>query len=135
MLSPKVWLNTKQERQYQPQTHLLNSILIRKMVKYKIIITPKALKDMDLIYQYIANVLLVPEIALAQYNRIAKAILALESFPNKNPFFMFQTANLKNIRFLIVDHYMVFYKVEGNLVVILRVLYGKRDIEKILDSN
>lgn len=105
------------------------------MVKYKIIITPKALKDMDLIYQYIANVLLVPEIALAQYNRIAKAILALESFPNKNLFFMFQTANLKNIRFLIVDHYMVFYKVEGKLVVILRVLYGKRDIEKILDSN
>ena len=51
------------------------------MDKYIVEITDEALADMDAIYQYIANILLVPDNAIGQYNRIAEAIISLESFP------------------------------------------------------
>ena len=51
------------------------------MDKYVVEITDEALADMDGIYNYIANTLLAPENAMGQYNRIAEAILTLESFP------------------------------------------------------
>lgn len=49
------------------------------MDKYIVEITDEALADMDAIYQYIANILLAPENAMGQYNRIAEAILTLEN--------------------------------------------------------
>lgn len=42
---------------------------------------------MDGIYNYIANTLLAPENAMGQYDRIAEAILTLESFPERYPIF------------------------------------------------
>ena len=53
------------------------------MGKYEIKITDEALADMELIYEYIAYELLAPETAMEQYNRIADAILSLDSFPDK----------------------------------------------------
>lgn len=53
------------------------------MMKYEVKITDEALEDMEKIYEYIANELLAPESAMGQYNRIAEAILTLDSFPEK----------------------------------------------------
>ena len=53
------------------------------MDKYEVKITDEALADMDGIYNYIANTLLAPENAMGQYNRIADAILTLDSFPDR----------------------------------------------------
>ena len=57
------------------------------MDKYVVEITDEALADMDGIYNYIANTLLAPENAMGQYNRIAEAILTLESFPERYTIF------------------------------------------------
>lgn len=49
------------------------------------------LSDMERFYQYIAEVLLFPDNAIGQYNRIADAVLTLDELPNdallwiKNP--------------------------------------------------
>jgi plasmid stabilization system protein ParE len=48
------------------------------MEKYNVLIADKALRDMENIYQYIAEELLSPETAMRQYNRIADSILSLE---------------------------------------------------------
>ena len=53
------------------------------MVKYRVDITDEALADMESIYEYIAFKLLAPENAMGQYNRIADAILTLESYPER----------------------------------------------------
>ena len=45
------------------------------MKKRIVEITQTALADMEEIYDYIAKVLLAPESAMGQYNRIADAIL------------------------------------------------------------
>ena len=49
-------------------------------------ITQTALDDMEGIYDYIADVLLAAENAMGQYNRIADAILTLESNPEMSGF-------------------------------------------------
>ena len=53
------------------------------MEKYEIEITKEALRDMEEIYNYIANELLSPDNAIYQYNRIAESILQLDIFPEK----------------------------------------------------
>ena len=51
------------------------------MERYVVDITDDALADMDALYEHIAKKLQAPENAMGQYNRIADAILTLESFP------------------------------------------------------
>ena len=57
------------------------------MEKRIVEITQTALDDMEEIYDYIADVLLAAENAMGQYNRIADAILTLESNPERCPVF------------------------------------------------
>lgn len=45
------------------------------MKRYEVEITDVALKDMEELYHHIAFILLSPENAMGQYNRIANAIL------------------------------------------------------------
>ena len=49
------------------------------MEVYRVNISNVALADMESIYNYIAKTLLAPESALRQYNRIANAILSLDT--------------------------------------------------------
>lgn len=49
------------------------------MDKYKVKINPKAIRELDSIYQYIVNEKLAPENAKGQIDRIKKAIL---NYPN-----------------------------------------------------
>ena len=53
------------------------------MKKYEVKITDEALSNMEGIYSYIANDLLSPSNAMGQYNRIAEAILSLDSLPER----------------------------------------------------
>ncbi len=51
------------------------------MGQYEVCITDEALSDMESIYDYISYSLQAPETAKGQYDRIANAILTLETFP------------------------------------------------------
>ena len=56
---------------------------VSAMKHYEVLISDKALADMESIYNYIANTLLEHGIAVKQYNRIADAILTLEQMPER----------------------------------------------------
>ncbi len=47
------------------------------MDKYKVKVNPRALRELDHIYEYIANEKLAPENAKGQVDRIKKSILSL----------------------------------------------------------
>ena len=51
------------------------------MDKYKVKIHPRTIRELDHIYEYIANEKLAPENAKGQTDRIKKAILNLAAFP------------------------------------------------------
>lgn len=98
------------------------------MKQYKVQITDKALADMEEIYNYIAIQLQAPENAIGQYNRIAKAIEALNIFPQKARLMESERERIIGLRQLVVDNYSVFYVVENERVIVMRVLYSASDI-------
>ncbi len=94
------------------------------MKQYKVQITDKALADMEEIYNYIAIQLQAPENAIGQYNRIAKAIEELKMFPEKVRLMESEQERAMGLRQLVVDNYLVFYVIENESVIVMRVLYS-----------
>lgn len=107
------------------------------MNEYNVRITSRALADMEAIYDYIANELLVPETALKQYNRIADAIESLAISPKRCKLFDSQPEQDMGFRQRIVDHYTAIFVVDdaSNTVTVLRVLYSASDIGTRLRDN
>lgn len=95
---------------------------------YSVNVSAQADKDIRVIYEYIALMLMSPENANAQLSRLEDRINKLDNLPKRFP-------KYKNeIRFMPVDNYLVFYTVDdvSKNVSILRVMYGKRNIKKTL---
>ena len=102
------------------------------MSSYEVMVTDEALNDMEMIYAYIANVLMSPSAASEQYDHIADAILLLDTFPERNHIMESPREKEMGLRMLPVDNYTVFYCVRGNQVFVTDVLYGACDIENKL---
>ena len=98
------------------------------MNRYYVQITDQALTDMQCIYDYIAETLLVPETAMDQYNRIADAVETLEYYPERHRLFACEPEHSLGIHVMPVDNYSVIYKFDEPNVTILRVLYSASDI-------
>ena len=80
--------------------------------KYKVKINPRAIRELDHIYQYIANEKLAPENAAGQVDRIKKAILSLNTFPQSH-----QERNEgryagKGYRQLLIDNYIDIFRID-----------------------
>ena len=98
----------------------------------KINFTPDALEDMKEIKAYITDELCSEQSAINTTQKIMKRIRQLADFPEIG-------APLSSIislevpyRFLVCGNYTAFYKVEGDEVHIIRVLYGRRNFMQIL---
>ena len=102
------------------------------MKHYIVEVTDEALADMEQLYNHIAYVLLAPENAMGQYNRIADAILKLDTFPERFRIMDSEPERAREIRRMPVDNYCVFYIVKENTVVVTNVLYSASDIESRL---
>ena len=83
---------------------------------------------MTTIYEYIAETLQAPDIALKQYDRIADGIESPSEFPNRCKLFESQMECDLGFRQLLVDNYSVIFVVDGNFVTVLRVLYSSSNI-------
>lgn len=116
------------------QAHLQNLGRIISMKQYTVEITDEALADMDQLYDHIAHVLLAPENALGQYNRIADEILKLDIFPERFRIMDSEPEHSKGIRRMLVDNYSVFYVVKEDRVIVTDVLYSASDIDSRLKN-
>ena len=105
------------------------------MDKYVVEITDEALADMAGIYNYIANTLLAPENAMGQYNRIAEAILTLESFPERYPIFDSEPEHSCEMRRMIVDNYLACYMVDPGKVTVTDILFGASNVHVRLQER
>ncbi len=83
---------------------------------------------MAAIYDYIANTLQEPAVAMRQYNRIAAGIESLAIFPQKFQLFDSQPEHDLGMRRVLVDQYSAIYVVGEDTVTVLRVLYTPSDI-------
>ena len=98
--------------------------------KYKVMITPRAIRELDNIYEYIANEKLAPENAKGQVDRIKKAVLSLDTFPQSH-----QERNEgryagKGYRQLLIDNYIVIFRIEetSKTVYLITIQYQGRNL-------
>ena len=104
---------------------------------YSIFFSGKALNDISDIYSYIAFELLVPQTAAKQVDRIRKAVRSLESMPSRHAIVDWEPWKSARMRKIFIDNFIVFYVVEedSRCVNIVRIVYGKRDIENIVEET
>ena len=105
-------------------------------MKYDVIFTEQAEKDLRGIFEYIAYDLLSPENAIGQLNRIEEKILLLSDYPEKFRQYDREPWKSRNTRVVSVDNYVVFYVADKakKLVTVIRVMYSGRDVDTQLDS-
>lgn len=100
------------------------------MEKYKVRIYPTAKKDLLDIIDYLNT--LSPEVAFRYYDKLTEEITTLSEMPFRCPKPRDLALAAKGYRYMIVENYLVFYVVEGNVVQIRRILYAKRDYKALL---
>ncbi len=105
------------------------------MDRYVVNITDDALADIEALYEYIAKKLLAPENAMGQYNRIADAILTLDTYPDRFGLFECEPEHSMGIHSMIVHNYLVCYVVDPGVVTVTDVLYGASDVHKRLQER
>lgn len=96
------------------------------MDKYNVSLTSRALRDLDDIYVYIAQTLLVPETALGLVDKIEEEILSLEEMPYRFPERKTGAYANRGYRQLFVGNYTVIYRVDEKRrqVIIVTVRYS-----------
>lgn len=106
-------------------------------MKFEVIYSDRALNDLRDIHRYIATELLAPEAAKNLSDKIMTEIEALNEMPNRNPLYDKEPWHSKGLRKLVVDNFMAFYlPVEKQeQVLIVTIMYGKRNISEILSNS
>ena len=99
---------------------------------YKVKISPTALEDLAEIKDYISQELCNPQASINLVSKIIKKIRRLSSHPGIGA----QLSSIVDIqtdyRFLVCDNYLLFYRCEGEVVFVSRILFGRRDYTHIL---
>lgn len=95
------------------------------MGKYNVSFTSRALQDLDDIYAYISQTLLVPETALRLVDKIEMEILSLEDMPYRFPERKTGAYAKRGYRQIFVGNYTVIYRVDekNRQVIIVTVRY------------
>ena len=98
----------------------------------KLKITPEAKADIFEIFEYITKNLAAPAAAEERIKKIESACNRLTVFPFLGVIPRDATLAKKGYRMLIVDHFLVFYTVDEQAVKIMRVVYGRRNYQRLL---
>ena len=103
------------------------------MIKYKVMYSPQALLDIKSIYDYISKKLYAPQSARNQVNRIRKEIRALDILPTRYSLVEWEPWASMQMHKLPVNNYIVDEQKQN--VNIIRIVYGGRNLEKLVESN
>lgn len=103
--------------------------------KNKIKYTPAAVDDMDEIFSFLSkdNV----SAAGIMLDRLSSSISGLADFPHKGSILSDDEYSLigRGYRFIVVNPYLVFYRIINDTVIIHRILHGRRDyLRELFDS-
>ena len=103
--------------------------------KYKLAYLRAADSDLAEIFNYIAVELGAPEAAGRLLDKIEEAVTGLKTFPYAHKLYPAEV-NTEPFEFraLVVESYLALYYVTGDTVTIARVIYDRRDIQRILSK-
>lgn len=100
-------------------------------MSYEVALTLEAKHDLLELYRYIAVDLQSEQNANNQLNRLEESILKLNEMPERFRVYDREPWRSRNLRIMPVGNYLVFYipDLQAKTVTVLRVMYGKRDID------
>jgi toxin ParE1/3/4 len=100
------------------------------MIQY----SAEARQDLRDVFNYIALELLVPDTAKNQIRRIMDVVKSLDEMPMRYSLYKDEPWNSLGLRFIPVNNYIILYlpDEEKQIVNIVRIMYGGRDISKQL---
>ena len=104
---------------------------------FKVIYSPAAAEDLISIYSYICFKLQASNAAREQINRIRETVRKLDELPERYEAVDWEPWASINIRKAPVENHVVFYSVDNKKrqVIIVRIVYGGRDINSIINSG
>lgn len=99
-------------------------------------LTKRAASDLDGIVSYIAVELANPQAASDFVDKLQENIEEARAFPESGSLVHNEFLQIDNVRKKFVGNYVMYYlpDAEENLIYILRIVYGKRNIEEILNK-
>ena len=105
-------------------------------MSFTVAFTDRAKTDLRNIYTYIAFTLRSRLNADRQLARIEKEIMSLSEIPERYKRVPLDLGITDDVRMVSVDHYCVIYRVrkKPDTVQILRILYGGRDFQSVLEE-
>ena len=103
-------------------------------MKYEVVISEQAEKDLRAIYEYIAFEKQSPETASSLLLRLEEQILKLDEMPQRFREYEEEPWKSRGLRVMPVENYMVCYipRDEYERVYVIRVFYSGRNIDKQL---
>jgi len=100
------------------------------MEEYNVIISPAAQNDFLDIAEHLAT--LEPPAALEYYESFMKKMEMLKTTPESCPLARDAQLRLRGYRMLSVENHIVFYVLNGGAVEIRRILYARRQYERLV---
>ena len=99
------------------------------MDSYEIIITPNAESDLIDLRNYIADVLLVPDVARSYIQAIRKELTSLREMPERIKPVTEEPWHSRGLRKIIVKNFYVYFRIDEltHRVYVLNVIYSQRD--------
>lgn len=99
------------------------------MDKYIVKMTDQALRDVEQIFEYVAESLLEPDIAKSLIDLISEKIISLEDQPHRCPERRVGIYAGKGYRQLLIRNYTIIYRIDESqkTVVIVTVRYSRSD--------
>ncbi|MEL1136592.1 type II toxin-antitoxin system RelE/ParE family toxin [Desulfitobacterium sp. THU1] len=97
--------------------------------KFAIKLLPRAYRDLEGIYEYIAETLIEPIIAAKLVDSLEEAIFSLESMPKRGALRRTGTYANRGYRQLIVDNFTILYRIVDakKQVLVVTVRYSKSE--------
>lgn len=105
-------------------------------MNYEVRLTTQAENDLRGIFEYIAFDLQSVQNAAGQLDRLEQSIASLDQMPERFRVYENEPWRSRDLRIMPVDNYLVFYipNHEEQIVHIMRVMYGRRDVDRQLNQ-
>ena len=100
-------------------------------MKHEIKYSPAAVRDLDRVYSDVFDASKSRDVADKYLNDFLSRILSKASFPKAGIPLFYENA-FTGYYYVVFKAYLAFYRLEGNALLVDRVLYGKSDYLKLL---
>jgi toxin ParE1/3/4 len=105
-------------------------------MNYEVKITEEAINNIEEIYRYISETLFAPLTAQKFFDNIMRNITNLNHLPKRHKVYPFLNANKLDVEFRVMymDRFAVFFFIDGKEVIIAKIIYSGRDLEKHMQN-